>query len=105
MTPAPLSPTDRAFAHDARDPRRAAQRWPAEADVEMLVPAGGHGLVLNVSGGGLRLMLDRTLMAGETCVLRVRHGSGDETVEHGRVVWSQPRPDGCIVGLAFVAPG
>jgi hypothetical protein len=87
---------------DALDPRRSAQRWPVHAEIESIVPAGVSGIVLNVSVGGLRVALDRVLPLGEVCVLRVRHEPGSETIEHARVVWVKPRPDGCIVGLEFV---
>lgn len=92
-----------ALDEDDVDARRAAQRWPVHAEVESIVPPGPSGIVLNVSGGGLRVALDQPLPVGEVCVLRVRHEPGSETVEHARVVWARQLPDGCVVGLEFVA--
>lgn len=89
---------------DAHDPRRTAQRWPVHAEIESISPPGAAGIVLNVSVGGLRVVLDRALPIGEVCVLRVRHEPGSETTEHARVIWVKQRPDGCVVGLEFVAP-
>jgi hypothetical protein len=36
------------------------------------------------------------------CTLRVRTAPNHETIEHARVVWSQVRPDGYVLGLEFI---
>jgi hypothetical protein len=41
---------------------------------------------------------------GHTCTLRVRTAPNHQTIEHARVVWSQARPDGYLLGLEFITP-
>lgn len=94
----PVGPGDLGIHHGAR---RAARRYPLSADVELVDPEGGTGVVINVSSGGLRIALDRSLPVGELCVIRVRP-SDREYVEHARVVWRHEYPDGWVLGLAFV---
>ena len=86
------------------DPRRASVRFPVHAEVELVEPAGAGGIVINVSGGGLRIALDRPLALGEHCVLRVRPADGAETLEHVRVVWCREMSDGAVLGVEFVRP-
>lgn len=85
------------------DARRTSVRWPVHAEVELIEPAGASGIVINVSGGGLRVAIDRPLALGEHCVLRVCTADG-VTTEHARVVWCRDLADGSVVGLEFVAP-
>src|SRR5262249_16689243 len=89
---------------DGPDARRPSVRFPVHAEVELVEPEGGYGITINVSGGGLRIALDRALPEGEHCVLRVRHADGVETLEHVRVVWCRQQPDGAILGVEFVRP-
>lgn len=96
----PTGRGDLAIHHGAR---RASQRWPWHADVELMEPAGGRGTTLNASTGGLRIALDRELPVGEHVVARVTTAHR-ETIEHMRVVWSRELPDGWLLGLAFVEP-
>lgn len=86
-----------------RGARRASQRWPWHADVELVEPAGGTGTTLNASAGGLRIAVDRELPVGEHVVAKVKTAHR-ETVEHMRVVWARELPDGWLCGLAFVDP-
>lgn len=88
----------------AADARRASVRFPVHAEVELVEPAGVSGIVINVSGGGLRVALDRALSVGEHCVLRVRPADGGETLEHVRVVWCRALADGAVLGVEFVKP-
>lgn len=81
--------------------RRAADRYPLHADVEILEPWNAHGVVINASDGGLRVALDRELPAGAACVVEIAVDEG-KTVEMARVAWSRELPDGYLVGLAFV---
>jgi len=86
------------------DARRASVRFPVHAEVEVVEPAGASGITINVSGGGLRIALDRTVAVGEHCVLRVRTADGAEALEHVRVVWARELSDGAVLGVEFVAP-
>jgi hypothetical protein len=62
-----------------------------------------EGWALNVSGGGLRAILDEPLEVGEELEL----GIGGATRRSVRVVWIRKEKGGAIVGLAFTdqAPG
>lgn len=86
-----------------RGARRASQRWPWHADVELIEPSGARGTTLNASAGGLRIAVDRELPVGEHVVARVQTAH-QETVEGMRVVWVRELPDGWLVGLEFVEP-
>ena len=86
------------------DPRRTSVRFPVHAEVELVEPAGATGITINVSGGGLRIALDRAVREGEHCVLRVTHADGVATLEHVRVVWCRELSDGAILGVEFVKP-
>lgn len=81
--------------------RRAADRYPLHADVEVLEPWNAHGVVINASDGGLRVALDRELPPGAVCVIEIAVEEG-KTVEMVRVAWSRELPDGYLAGLAFV---
>lgn len=85
-----------------RGARRRFRRWPFDADIELLSPARGSGMAINASVGGLRIALDTAVPVNSVCTLRVRTAENHETVEHARVVWSQAKPDGYLLGLAFV---
>ncbi len=58
------------------------------------------GWALNVSRGGIRVILDEALEPGA----RVRLAVGDQPFRDGRVVWVQAEPDGAIVGFEFLDP-
>jgi len=81
--------------------RRASQRFPLNADVEILEPFSAHGVVINASEGGLRIAVDTELPAGTLCVLEVQL-EDSTTVEVARVAWVKAHPDGFLVGLSFV---
>ncbi|HEX2670582.1 MAG TPA: PilZ domain-containing protein [Polyangiaceae bacterium] len=81
--------------------RRAADRFPLHADVEVLEPWNAHGVVINASDGGLRVAVDRELPVGAECVLEIALDEG-KTVEMARVAWARELPDGYLVGFAFV---
>lgn len=81
--------------------RRAARRYPLNADVEVLEPFNAHGVVINASQGGLRVALDRELPLDAVCVIEVQLEEG-KTVELARVAWVRAHPDGYLIGLSFV---
>lgn len=58
------------------------------------------GWALNVSRGGVRVILDEALDPGT----RVRVAIGEQPFREGRVVWVQAEPDGAIVGFEFLDP-
>jgi hypothetical protein len=84
--------------------RRAAERYPLNADVEILEPFNAHGVVINASEGGLRVAIDVELPIEAICVVEVQLNEG-KTVELARVAWVKEHPDGFLVGLSFVEEG
>ncbi len=85
-----------------RGARRRFRRWALDAEIELLSPTRGSGLAINASVGGLRVAVDTGVPVGDLCTLRVRTAPGHSTIEHARVVWSQARPDGYLLGFEFV---
>lgn len=72
-----------------------------EASDRIRVEVAGReidGWALNVSRGGVRVILDETLEPAT----KVRIAIGDLPLRDGRVVWVQEEPDGAIVGFEFV---
>lgn len=82
--------------------RRNADRYPLNADVEVLEPFNTHGVVINASDGGLRVAVEDELPVDATCVIEVQLAEG-KIVETARVVWSRAHPDGYLVGFEFVS--
>ncbi len=58
-----------------------------------------EGWALNVSRGGVRVILEETVQLGE--LYEITHGE-DAQLRSGRVVWIQEEPDGVVCGLAYV---
>jgi hypothetical protein len=85
-----------------RGARRRSRRWALDAEVELLSPTRASGLAINASVGGLRIAVDRGVPVDHVCTLRVRTAPSHETLEHAKVVWSQARPDGYLLGLEFI---
>ena len=81
--------------------RRLSERFPLNADVEVLKPLSTTGVVINASDGGLRIAVGKELPVGAVCVLAVRVDD-NETVEIARVAWSRQCADGYLVGISFV---
>ncbi len=74
-----------------------------EASDRIRVDVSGReieGWALNVSRGGVRVILDEALQPGT----QVRVAIGDQPPRDGRVVWVQEEPDGAIVGFEFIDP-
>jgi len=86
-----------------RGARRRFRRWALDAEIELLSPTRGSGLAINASVGGLRVAVDMGVPVDHVCTLRVRTAPDHSTIEHAKVVWSQARPDGYLLGLEFIA--
>ena len=83
--------------------RRQAGGSRREASDRIRVEIAGReidGWALNVSRGGIRVILDEALEPGA----RVRLAIGDQPHRDSRVVWVQAEPDGAIVGFEFLDP-
>jgi hypothetical protein len=85
-----------------RGARRRHRRYPLNAEVTFLAPAGARGVTLNASSGGLRVAVDQDVTVGDLCAVDVLFPGGRRSLEHCRVVWSQQHPDGFVMGLEFI---
>jgi hypothetical protein len=89
-----LSPSD----HPAR---RTSDRYPLDADVEVVEPVRAHGVVINASEGGMCIAVDSDLPLGVECVIEIALEEG-KTIETARVAWLRQLPDGYLAGVTFV---
>lgn len=88
-----------------RGARRRSERFPIDADIELLEPVPGTGVAINASTGGMRLALDVAVPLHHECTFRVLRAPSGESVEQARVVWRKAQPDGYLLGVAFIGPG
>jgi hypothetical protein len=81
--------------------RRGGARREVTERVSLKAEDGGilEGWALNVSRGGLRVILEEKVALGQRFDVSI---GTDDTLHRGsRVVWVQEEPDGVIVGLEF----
>jgi hypothetical protein len=65
-----------------------------------------EGWALNVSRGGLRVILeDRVELGAEFEITINANGVESSSPQPGRVVWIQEEPDGVVAGIEFRAAG
>lgn len=95
----PLGPGDSSVRHGSR---RRSRRYPLNAEVAVIEPVSAEGIAINASAGGLRVMLDREVSEGESCLLELRFTEDRASRETARVIWAQQHPDGWVVGLEFL---
>jgi hypothetical protein len=95
----PSSPPPKPDVHGQRRSAGGARR---EASERVLLRAAGFessGWTLNVSRGGVRLIVEDPVELGREYELWI----GDEQVKRrGRVVWVQDEADGQIAGVQYV---
>jgi hypothetical protein len=89
---------------DVHATRRGGARHEMSARVT-LKPASGpelEGWALNVSRGGVRVILEENVELGAQFEVTLS-GAGDdhESPRVGRIVWVQEEPDGVVVGIEF----
>jgi hypothetical protein len=79
-------------------------RHEASERVVLHAAAGDNvGWALNVSRGGLRVVVEDGVVVGQEFEVAIgSDDSEDRAVRRGRVVWVQPEADGQIVGIEFV---
>jgi hypothetical protein len=79
-------------------------RHEASERVVLRAPGGDNvGWALNVSRGGLRIVVEDGVFVGQEFEVAIgSDDSEDRAVRRGRVVWVQPEADGQIVGIEFV---
>jgi hypothetical protein len=61
-----------------------------------------EGWALNVSRGGVRVVLEQKLELGKEYDVTVGDPDNGGTRARGRIVWVQEEPDGAICGVEFV---
>jgi hypothetical protein len=65
-----------------------------------------EGWALNVSRGGLRVILEERVELGAEYEITISEvGAEPATLHCGRVVWVQEEPDGVVAGIEFQAAG
>jgi hypothetical protein len=85
------------------DMRREVRREVSERVTLREPPRGTvcEGWTLNVSRGGVRVIVERQVDLGQVFEITVGRADASPLVRHGRVVWFQQEADGYIVGIAF----
>jgi PilZ domain len=61
-----------------------------------------EGWALNVSRGGVRVILEETVELGKEFDVTVGDPEKEGTSARGRIVWVQEEPDGVVAGVEFV---
>ncbi len=61
-----------------------------------------EGWALNVSKGGVRVVLEETVSLGAEYDVVVGNPDQEGTAARGRIVWIQEEPDGVVAGVEFV---
>jgi Tfp pilus assembly protein PilZ len=85
----------------------AMRRGGARREVtERVVLKNGAGCyeawALNVSRGGVRLIVEDPVHVGDEFDVTIGAVESSPLVRHARVVWIQEEPDGAVVGLEFI---
>jgi len=82
--------------------RRSGVRREAGDRVCLRTESGetAEGWMLNVSRGGVRLIVEGRLELGQ--VLTVESAEQPGVLRSSRVAWVQEEPDGVVVGLEFI---
>ena len=84
------------------DERRRADRWPSDAEIEILSPIHRSASALDVSKTGMQLSLDDWLSAGTLCDLRMTTHTGRIIHKRARVIWTRRVGERCVSGLEVV---
>jgi hypothetical protein len=64
-----------------------------------------RGWALNVSRGGVRVILEAQVPLGGEYEVTVVDASGASAPQPGRIVWVQDEPDGVVAGIEFRPEG
>jgi hypothetical protein len=82
--------------------RRHAERWPSDAEIEIVSPIQQTASALDVSKTGIQISLREWLSAGTMCDLRIKTHTGREFLRRARVVWTRREGSRCVSGLEVV---
>lgn len=84
------------------DERRHADRWPSNAEIEILSPIRQIASALDISKTGIQLSLADWLSAGTLCDLRITTHAGRMIYKRARVIWTRRVGERCVSGLEVV---
>jgi hypothetical protein len=87
--------------------RRGGARKEVSSRVTLVSRSGEelHGWALNVSRGGVRVILEEHVPLGAEYDITVTGEGGASAPQPGRVVWVQDEPDGVVAGIEFRPEG
>jgi hypothetical protein len=88
---------------DVHATRRGGARHDVTARVSLKAKDGAvlEGWVLNISRGGIRVILEEKVDPGTEFEVTLTTGSDPSSPMTGRVVWVQEEPDGVVAGIEF----
>ncbi len=83
--------------------RRGGARHDVTARVTLTTPGGTslEGWALNVSRGGIRVILEDKVELGAEFTITLSTGVEPAAPVVGRIVWVQEEPDGVVAGIEF----
>jgi len=104
-----LSPTPGMRVSGIHATRRAYGGARRELANRVVLRADGNemiGWALNISRGGIRVILEESVELGQEFDVTVSsEGAAPSPTRRGRVVWVQEERDGMVVGVKFVGAG
>ena len=88
---------------DVHATRRGGARHDVTARVSLKGKEGAvlEGWALNISRGGIRVILEEKVDLGTEFEVTMNLGEEPTTPVTGRVVWVQEEPDGVVAGIEF----
>lgn len=100
-----LTPSDGIGVDGVHAMRRGGARREVSERVSMQPVGGGallEGWALNVSRGGVRVIVDEKVELGKEFDVTVGDPEKGGVAARGRIVWVQEEHDGAVVGIEFV---
>jgi hypothetical protein len=88
---------------DMHATRRGGARHEVSSRVTLKRASGGvlEGWALNVSRGGVRVILEENVDLGSEFDVILSTGEESSAPQVGRIVWVQEEPDGVVAGIEF----
>ncbi len=88
---------------DVHATRRGGARHDVTARVSLKTKDGAvlEGWALNISRGGIRVILEEKVELGKEFEVTMTTGEDPTSPMIGRVVWVQEEPDGVVAGIEF----
>jgi len=89
--------------NDVHATRRGGARHEVSSRVALKAASGAilEGWALNVSRGGVRVILEEKVELGSEFDVILSTGEESSAPQAGRVVWVQEEPDGVVAGIEF----